>query len=249
MDVATVIIEQLEENGDLRTFRMRAESGEPMTVAFADEYEDDRSGPFHFLDGGHEREYREGFAECKARKLGATRFQRLHDRYAVRTSWVNIPTERNRLSYYCLCLPACAIPLSIDFSDPRSGRQYTKNVVRDDRRGRFVLYLECRSSHGAFDFTLTVDFVIAPDRFPAATYKDETTSEYGVSVDAYEYLLPKAEQVVVQQFFGQGDKYVINGQAGAVGPNAKADGLSFGQPQLRSDAVISLPGLPREKSS
>jgi hypothetical protein len=91
------------------------------------------------------------------------------------------------------------------------------------------LYLECRSSHGAFDFVLDVDFEIAPDRFPQATFKDGTTAEYGSHLDAYEYLLQEEQNVVVQHFMSTGDQYILNGQAGGVGPNANAENLSFRQ--------------------
>lgn len=206
---------------------MRAEYGEPLTVAFADEYEEERSGPFHFLDTRNEQAFSQAFAECKARKVGSSRFRRDGDQFIFRTSWANIPTESHKLSYYALCLPEWAIPQSIKFADPRSGREYSRTIVRDDLRKRFVLYLECRSSHGFFDFVLDVDFSISPDRFAQATFKDDKTTEYGAHLNAYEYLLPEPENVVVQQFFRGGDRYVVNGQAGAVGPNAAAQDLSF----------------------
>lgn len=46
MDVVGVIVEQLEADGALRTFRMRAvDRNAPLTIALADEYEEPRSGP------------------------------------------------------------------------------------------------------------------------------------------------------------------------------------------------------------
>ena len=229
MDVATVLVEQLEANGELRTFRMHADFGEPLTVSFADAYEDERSGPFHFLDSHHEQAFRNAFAECRARRLGSTRFSRVNDRFVLRTSWTGIPTERHRLSYYALSLPEFAIPGSVRLADPRSGREYRKTVVRDDQRRRFALYLECRSSHGVFDFVLDVDFEISRDRFLQATFNDATTAEYGSHAGAYEYLLQEEQKVVVQHFMNTGDQYIINGQAGAVGPSANAEHLSLHQ--------------------
>jgi hypothetical protein len=243
MDVATVLVDQLEANGELRTFRMHADFGEPLTVSFADAYEDERSGPFHFLDSHHEQAFRNAFAECRARRLGAGRFSRCDNRFRLATEWAGIPTELHRLSYYALSLPEFAIPSSVKFADPRSGREYQKNVVRDDLRKRFVLYLECRSSHGAFDFVLDVDFEISPDRFAQATFKDGTTGGYGSHLGAYEYLLPEEQKVLVQNFMSTGDQYVIGGQAGAVGPSANAEGLTFRQSHGDSRSAVDSPSI------
>jgi hypothetical protein len=247
MDVATVLVEQLEANGELRTFRMHADFGKPLTVSFADAYDEEHSGPFHFLDSHQEQAFRNAFAECRARRLGATRFMRVNDRFRLRTEWVGIPTERNRLSYYALSLPEFAIPCSVRFVDPRSGREYRKTVVRDDQSKRFVLYLECRSAHGAFDFVLDVEFEISDDRFPQATFKDGTTAEYGSHLGAYEYLLQDEQNVLVQHFMSTGDQYVISGQAGAVGPNANAENLTFRQSHGDSRSAGDPPSISSDE--
>lgn len=253
MDVAVVIVEQLDADGALRTFRMRADYGEPLTIAFADEYEEPRSGPFHFLDTRHEHRFAKAFAECKVRQVSGTRFNVEDGVYRFLTSWAGIPTERQRLSYYALCLPQSAVPRQVRFTDPRSGREFRKAVIRDDQRNRFVLYLECRSSHGAFDFALEVLFQIEPDTFQWYKFEDATTSPYGAYVEAYECLLPRREQTVVQQFFAKelsvGDQYNISGQAGAVGPNAHAAHNTFNHAHQQVAAGIDLLALASELAS
>ncbi len=254
MDVAVVIVEQLDSNGGLRIFRMQAEYGGRLIVAFADEYEESRSGPFHFLDDRHERAFKKAFAECKSRRVSSARFSSARDgAFHFVTSWVGIPTERQRLSYYALCLPEHAIPTNVKFTDPRSGREYKKAIVRDDQRQRFILYLECRSSHGTFDFALEVDFRIDEDEFRLAEFRDETTTPYGAHVDAYEYLLPQHDQVVVQQFFSKeismGDQYNVTGQVGAIGPNAKAENNTFNQALQQAASNIDLSALALELAS
>lgn len=243
MDVAIVIVEQLDEDGTLRTFRMQADYGEHLTIAFADEYEEARSGPFHFLDDRHETAFGHAFAECKVRKVGSVRFSRVNERFSFLTSWTGIPTATRRLSYYALSLPEFAVPTAVKFFDPRSGREYRKYVVRDDHRRRFVLYLECRSSHGSFDFVLDVKFQLACATFAQASFEDETASPYGAHIDAYEYRLSPEQQITVQQFFAKevkmGDQYNIKGQGGVIGPNAKVENISFQQ----SNAEIDLPAL------
>ncbi|RKP50779.1 hypothetical protein [Trinickia fusca] len=253
MNVAVVIVEQLDADGALRTFRMHAKYGDAITVAFADEYEEPRSGPFHFLDDRHERHFAQAFAECKVRKVSSARLSCNDGEFRFLTSWAGIPTERQRLSYYALCLPQGAVPTRVRFTDPRSGREFKKAVVRDGQRDRFVLYLECRSSHGAFDFALEVAFRVDPEIFPSFTFDDETTSPYGAHLDAYEYLLPRHEQMVVQQFFSEriamGDQYNISGQAGAVGPNAQAAHNTFNQACEQAAAGIDLVALAEELAS
>jgi hypothetical protein len=250
MDVAVVIVEQLDSNSALRTFRMQAEHGGRLTVAFADEYEEPRSGPFHFLDELHESAFRNAFAECKSRRVHSSRFTSSDGLFHFHTSWLGIPTERRHLSYYALCLPEHAIPTRVRFTDPRSEREYKKAVVRDDQRERYVLYLACRSSHGAFDFALEVDFRISAEEFASSEFCDETTTPYGAHVDAYEYLLPRSDQIVVQQFFSKeismGDQYNVRGQVGAFGPNAKAENNTFNQAWQQAAANLDMKALAAE---
>lgn len=227
MYLAAAIIEQLEVNGELRSFRMQAAQGRHITVAFANEYDEDHSGPFHFLDGQDEVAFQKGFAECRARKVAAACFGADSGRFHFRTSWAGIPTERGHLSYYTLSLPAFAIPTLVKFSDPRSGREFRKTVVRDDPRQRFVLYLECRSSHQSFDFTLGVEFEVSPENFSRWEYCDQTTAAYGAHLDAYEHTFSPDQRVVIQNFLG--DQYNVFGQAGAVGPHAVAEENVFAQ--------------------
>jgi len=250
MDVAAVIVEQLDANGTLRTFRMQAEQGEHLIVAFADEYEEPRSGPFHFLDDRHESAFQSTFAECKSRRVSGTRFRSNGGLFTFLTAWSGIPTERQRHSYYALCLPEHAIPLRVRFQDPRSGREYKKSIVRDDQRMRFVLYLECRSSFGTFDFSLDVDFRISIEEFTSVDFHDDTTSPYGANIDAYQYVLPRDDQMMVQQFFAKeitmGDQYSVTGQVGAIGPNAKAENNVFNQAWQQAASDIDMKALASE---
>ncbi|MGD0544811.1 MAG: hypothetical protein ABSB65_10405 [Candidatus Acidiferrales bacterium] len=212
MDVGAVIVEQLESDGSLRTFRLRPASDREMTVAFANEYAEPHSGPFHFLDEEHEQAFRKGFASCKVRKLSNDRFKVVDGEYEFQTSWLGIPTERGSLSYYALSLPEYAIPKTVEFVDPRSGHRYSQRVIKDADRMRFVIYLECRSSHGEFDFKLDVTFRISQTEFGTAAYGDGDTNGWPEQVDQYQYRLSKDQQVVVQQFFS--DRMNVNSQVG-----------------------------------
>ncbi|WP_312834055.1 hypothetical protein [Comamonas sp.] len=250
MDVAVVIIEQLDSNGMLRTFCMQADYGDPLIVAFADEYEEFRNGPFHFLNDRREKEFQKGFAECKSRKVSSSRFSMCNDIFHFVTSWVGIPTERQRLSYYAICLPEHAIPITVKFTDSRSRREYKKAIIRDDQRQRFILYLECRCSRGTFDFALEVDFRVSKEEFALAEFRDENTTHYRADVDAYEYLLLQQEQIVVQQYFSgdisMGDQYNVTGQIGAIGRSAKAKNNTFNQVFQQAASEIDLSVLASE---
>jgi hypothetical protein len=168
MNVSAVLVEQLEPDGHLLTFQMRPEFTTSMTVALANEYAEPRVGPFHFLDPKDEQSFSEGFATGKVRKLSETRFKNEDGHYRFHTSWLGIPTARGELSYYALSLPEFAIPETVELSDPRSQRPYNKTVLKDEDRHRFVLYLECRSSHGTFDFQLDASFRIDKKEFENA---------------------------------------------------------------------------------
>jgi hypothetical protein len=103
------IVEQLDADGTLRTFQMQPSSeGKDIVVAFVDEYEDDRSGPFHFLNKDDARRFEEGFGQCRVRKVGKAYFNFDGLAYHFEGKWSGIPTERNWLSYYALSLPEFA---------------------------------------------------------------------------------------------------------------------------------------------
>jgi hypothetical protein len=250
MDVKALIVEQLDEDGSLRTLRMQPDFREPLIVAFGEEYNEPRRGPFHFLDQRYDDAYREGFATCRVRKVGDTRFRQDGELFSFETSWSGIPTQRNSLTYYALSLPVFAIPELVELADPHSaGKMYRKTVYRDDQRNRFVIYIECRSARGVFDFELRTKFRINPRTFGNAVYSDTLTERYERQIDFYQHCLPREQTSRVHQFFAEkiimGDQYTA-AQAGAMGPNAKASNMTFQQIWQQSQSDIDLPALAQE---
>lgn len=71
MIVKAIIVEQLDADGTLKTLRLNANGrlGD-IVVAFPDEYETPREGPFHFLDRKQEKLFVEKWGECRARRVG-----------------------------------------------------------------------------------------------------------------------------------------------------------------------------------
>jgi len=252
MEVVAIIVEQLDEDGTLRTFRMVPQYNEKMWVAFLDEYAEPRSGPFHFLDDGHSHHFDRGFAAAQVRRVGPRRFYPIDDGFHFESSWHGIPTKRHSLTYFALSLPRFAIPKRIQVIDPHSGREYRKNVTRDDEKERFVMYLGCRSSRGIFDFALEIDFYMDEQGFPNAEYSDEHTDQFGRQIDEYNWFLDEQGKNRIQHFFAEritvGDNYNA-GQAGAMGPNAQASNMTFQQIWNQTSGDIDLAQLAIELGS
>ena len=232
MIVSAVIVEQLDIDGYLRSFRLKPDHSEQLTIAFAGEYDMPRAGPFHFLEDEHEQKFEAGFAKCSARKLTSDNFKNMDNGFEFTTSWRGIPTQRQEISYYALSLPAYTIPNRIQFSDPRSSHEYSKSVGKDLQKCCFVLYLGCRSSYGSFDFDLHAQFSTPSKNFIEAEYSDETTTNHYDLPPRLEYYLNNEEAGRVQNFFlpreHGGDVYITQ-QAGAVGPNAIAQDVTLEQ--------------------
>jgi hypothetical protein len=210
MYVAAVIVEQLEADGRIKRLTMEGGSAHQLTVAFPEEYAGECSGPFFFPNEDDEAKFKKDFADCKFLKLTKHFFTARNGDYNLRIQRGGIPTE-GQLSYYSLSLPEFAVPTEITLKDPHSNEPLYKSVYRDKLRKRFVIYVECRSGHGVFDFLLEVRFKFDRDKFPGAEYpnaefKDDYLSKYGGQINAYKRLLPSDQERTVRSFFsGEGE--------------------------------------------
>ena len=246
-----LIVEQLDEDGTLRTFQMQpsTEGGE-IVVAFADEYDEQRSGPFHFLDKNDAKRFEQGFADCRVRKVGRAYFHFANGIFHFEAKWSGIPTERQWLSYYALSLPEFAIPVRLSIADPhRPGKEYGRAIRRDDARRRYVIYLECSSSIGRFDFVISCDFEINEERFLASEYRDSKTAQDGPEGDDWRHWLNPKQQKAINNFF-VGELHMRDvysaGQAGAMGPGAQANQMTFQQIWNQVQGTLNLPALAGE---
>lgn len=210
MIIHGLIVEQLEANGSLKTFKMHAsEPHGELIVALADEYEEPREGPFYFLERQDAETFSKGFAECQCRRIGKKNFRVLDRTYEFYVQWRGIPTERSKTSYYALSLPEYAIPELIQIVNPRNpSREFQRSVVRDDQTNRFIVYLDCRSSYGQFDFDLICKFIIETSKFSSSQYSDSFTTSYGYP-DTWKYALEAEETAKVQDFFREQEKNCI----------------------------------------
>jgi hypothetical protein len=149
-----------------------------------DEIERDESpsGPFFFPNEQNKAAFKKRFENCSRLKLSKASFTAINGTYHLQLHRSGIFTAEGTQSYYALSLPEFAIPEEIKVQDPRSDTPLRKNVLRDDERKRFVIYVECRPQHGGFDFLLKVKFRIeraAEGPFKVAEYHDEHVSRYG----------------------------------------------------------------------
>jgi hypothetical protein len=171
--------EQLEidpPEGSLKRVEMRSEPGHEIEVALPDEFKGDRSGPLFFPHVQDEEQFKKKFADARVLPLSSSSFTSANGVHHLQMARTGIPTG----SYYTLSLPAYAVPSEITVRDPRSAKTLDKYVVRDDKRKRFVIYIECQSPHGAFDFLLDITFTIQrrPGIFDHSEYTDEHVRRY-----------------------------------------------------------------------
>lgn len=245
MNVKALIIEQVDEDGSLRTVCMEPKHGEPLIIAFGNEYDEPRTGPFYFVDKRHDKAYGQAFANCVIRKLGAADFVEHAGQYSFYASWQGMPTQTNYLSYYALSLPEFAVPDFVAVSDPTiPSKSYRKAVYRDDLRNRFVVAFECPNSGEFFDFELKIKFRIDQERFRIASYSDDFTIRHGRQFTDFERSVTREEASRIHKFLKQtiimGDQYDI-GQAGAVGPYVKATDMNFQQTLQESQDNHEMP--------
>lgn len=223
MNVTVIVIEQLEWGGSLRTLTFAPSDGADLWVARLDEYDDERSGPFHILDRGHERQLARGLRRARSRTTaGYTSLG--GDAAQFKTEWRGISTERSGLSCYAVALPVDAVPNRISFTDPHSpDREYRYRAVPDLERGRVVCYLECRSRLGSFDFDLLV--TIRRDAAGCAAFAPHEGGSYTPDFQDLTRMAGfGSDEHVIQQFFDSstainvGDRSIVVSQASVDGP-------------------------------
>jgi len=196
MILKALIVEQLEFDGHLKTFEMYAEPGRNLSVAFADESENPRSGPFHFLDRRDESRFEDGFAHCTLWKLSRTKFITKSEEFVFKHSWRGIPTEQGFLSCYTLSLPEFAVPTCVEFKDRHAARLDADKIIRDDQRNRIVLYFECRAANGCVSsFSLHVAF-----RIDRSDFRNFESREHNNQLP-YECSLKPEDKLAMAQFF------------------------------------------------
>lgn len=189
MLVNALIIEYLNLNGALKTLKIYPKGEhETITVAFADEYDEDiGDSPFFFLDDKDGKRFKKQFAKCQARRLSKKNFRCLtSNTYEFNTFWQSIPMKNNQTSYYALSLPQYSMPINLHIIDPRSKQELNRSVIKDTQNKTFIIYVECvypsknySNNSDSFDFRLDCQFNIDKSKFTTFEYKDNYSTSYG----------------------------------------------------------------------
>lgn len=259
MLVSQVIVEELYLDGKLKTLIIRRDA-EPLTIAFADEYDDARWGPFHFLEEEHRLRFWNKFKKNRPRQVNAKNFGLKQDEYFFNSCWRGIPNGQNDYAFYALSLPKNSVPTWIVFKDPQSHRSFKKRIVRDDQNRKFILYLECKSwlrpPPQSFDFELNVRFKISEEDFSQQSYNDSFTTEETPTIDINDLQATHFADGSVQIFnsevhmtISKDTKYdvkVEGGQVGAIGSKAKVQNSEFNQDLFQAARTFDLGKLACE---
>ncbi|MCE1118709.1 MULTISPECIES: hypothetical protein [Pseudomonas] len=227
MQLAGIIIEQLDNDGSVVTLEMDAGKAPHLMVALANEYQNDRSGPFHFLRADDERKFNKRLAQCVRRRLGPERLiQHSASDFTYHSHWRGLRTCRHHWSYYALSLPLQVTPVAIRASDPSNGHEYRHRLIFDKQKERYVVYLGFDSSTTFVDFDLTVDFSSDKQAKPPAPATTGSTFPLP-SNDFHEGLIAPVQRQSIIQFMTT--NYINNGVAGAIGPNASSQNETLQQ--------------------
>ena len=236
MILKALIVEQLECDGHLKTFEMYAEPGRHLRVAFADESENPRSGPFHFLDRRDERRFEAGFAHCTLWKLSKSKFIKKNGEFVFKHSWRGIPTEQGFLSCYALSLPEFAVPTCVEFKDRHAARLDADKIIRDDQRNRVVLYFECRGANG-HDSSFSLHVACKIDR---SDFRNFESREHSNELP-YEYSLKPEQKLAIVQFLSQEVGALVQPKIAPQQAHPLGSGDTLCSPQVKPKPVEKLP--------
>jgi hypothetical protein len=176
MYVASLIVERIEEDGQIHSVCLQPENGHRFRIALADEHTATNGGPFFLPDEDDEKKFERESAKSRKWRLPEAQFTNAGGVCYLKRSCVGIRTEGQSLTYYALWLPKFAVPVpnTILVSDLRSRQTLPKSVAKIDHLKCFVIYLPCRAPYGDFDFELEARFRIeTPDTFRRAKYREE----------------------------------------------------------------------------
>jgi len=236
MNVKSIVVEQIDWDATSKSLTLEPDNNGQLWVAFPTDYDEPREGPFYFQNPNYDKKFSKGFAKCQARKVTENNFFELDGMFTYKANWQNITTERNSISYYALYLPEFAVPVDIQLLDPfTEGKQYRRTVFKDNRKPKYIIYLQCSSRYGSFSFNIICKFKMDKAGFVKSTYRDEFQQDFYARPEEWKYFLNNIEKEKVNQYFitnnnykPMGDQYNIN-QAGAVGPYSSANNNVFNQ--------------------
>lgn len=234
MNVKSIVVEQIDWDATSKSLILEPDHNGELWVAFPTDYDEPRESPFYFQNENYDDKFNQGFAECRARKVNKKNYYEENGLFTYKADWHNIITERSHTSYYALYLPEFAIPVKLRLINPYNGKEYKRTVFKDEQRPRYIIYLQCSSKFGRFNFQLNCVFIKDESGFLKSNYSDEFQEEFYANPEEWKYQLDESQREKVEQHFitnnyqTMGDQYNVK-QAGAVGPNSKAKKITFNQ--------------------
>jgi len=177
MQVNGLIVEELNENGDLKSFVLNKDYQiGNLWIAFPEEFDSPRNGPVHFLSDAYEKLFDSVYKNHKIRKVKDERLKQLDkNTFEFFTNWDNIPVKAiYEIYYYALHLPKYAIPITMNISVKRD--EYDKNdriekIVKD--KDRYIVYIPCKGLNGTSqNLKLQIVFEISEEKFKNQEYRE-----------------------------------------------------------------------------
>lgn len=210
MNVKGVIVEQIDWDGKSKSLTVQPDFRRgDLWVAFPTDYDEPRTGPFYFQNPSYEKQYDTNVAQCTARKIASDSFYNENGLYTFKTIWHSLPTENEALTYYALYLPEYAVPTAVSLYDPRNtDKQYKRTILKDKQKPRYIIYLQCSSKHGVFNFNLECKFREDKRGFDASNYSDEFQTGLYSNPEHWQNLMSEGDRAKTQNFFA--DQIVIN---------------------------------------
>jgi hypothetical protein len=184
MQVKGLIVEELNEQGELKSFVLNNDYGiGDLWIAFPDEYDNPRTGPFHFLDDSYEKLFSTVYKDKNMRKVGSKRLKEIgYRQFEFYTNWDNIPVQASyELYYYSLYLPKFAYPINVDFELSIKNQWDDRLIKFVKDKERYIIYIACKGSDDQFnkrpqDLKLTVHYEINKNLFENKQVED--TEQY-----------------------------------------------------------------------
>jgi hypothetical protein len=219
-----IIHHQIEANGTIKTIRVPADESPHITIAFPHEYSESRTTPLHFFNEEDEARFNAALASSRVMRLSPKQFQQTENVVTYQNSIRGIHGGRGTPPLLTISLPEEAALEDLVLFDPhtRVGK-IDRSLHKDSTARRYTIYID---TFALKNLEIEMRFVIDPKRFDDCNYSDQYTQ-----IDDYPstQILDGAANREVQILLQNpvlGDQYLV-GRAGAVGPNASANGTTM----------------------
>lgn len=143
-----LIVEELYDDGTIRSVRLsNSQMDGDFIVSYLDEWDEPRSGPFHFREARHKAAFEELFAAAVPRRLGEAFFARRGQELWFKVQWKGIEINENGLSFYALSLPPYFTLQGLEVKRLNGAEQIAFTTKKDHERNQLVVYIECDSQN------------------------------------------------------------------------------------------------------